>query len=124
MRNVLHFLLLSTGMAMAFAVMWLSNIPDETRQVQLCERLQYLSFDDETKTWVKLGTPTRSIVPCAPKGTTRELNVESLQEPFIEKELPDQMVSVDCYTYAHMKSDALPVQMPDGMFCNIPQEVP
>ena len=120
----MHFLLLSTGMVMAFVIIWFNDIPDDKRQIPLCERLQYLTFDDETKVWKKLGTPIRTVVPCAPEGTTRDLKVENLQQPFIEKRLPDQMVSVDCYRSAHMKSDSLPVQMPDGMYCNIPVKVP
>lgn len=120
MRNMLTILLLTAVTASAAVILWQSDLPDTTRSLQLCERVRHLKFDQESDTWVELRTPKKTIVVCDIPETTRELNIEGLQQPFVDSPLPNRMIDVDCYRYARMKSGALPTQMPDGFYCNIP----
>lgn len=124
MRNVLYILLMTAITASAAIILWQSDIPASTREVQLCERMRFLEFSQENQRWVELSTPIRSVVPCAIPGTTRDLKIEGLKPAFTDKELPGEMVQVDCYKIARMKSGSLPTQMPDGLYCNIPVTVP
>jgi len=111
------------ALAAAVIFMWHSNTPDETRSLQLCKRLEYFEFIQETGLWAKLGTPIESTVVCAIPGTTQDVKIEGLLPSYRDTPLSDQMVNVDCYYNARIKSGVLPVQMPDGLYCNIPIKV-
>jgi hypothetical protein len=123
LRSILTVLLLITLSVIAVFFMWQSDKPEATRLVQLCERVRFLGFDQESDRWVQLSAPEKSVIVCPIPGTTGDLKIEGLQQPFVDKPLPDQMIEVDCYKTARMKSGALPSQMPDGLYCNIPAVV-
>ncbi len=123
MRAILTILLLTSVTASAAILLWGSDIPDTTRSLQLCERMRYLEFDPETDRWAPLSKPVKSTIVCPIPGTTGELNIEGLQEPFKDTPLHGKMIEVDCYNHARMKSGALPTLMPDGVYCNVPVRV-
>ncbi|MHA1599161.1 MAG: hypothetical protein ACTSV1_10605 [Alphaproteobacteria bacterium] len=121
MRTVivsLLLILLTGGLGLA---LWFSNQPTEMRALALCERQQHLQVDRKTGLWVRLPSPVISIVVCPVPGTVRDLKVDDLVVTYIDTPLPGRTVDVACYKSARIKSDALPVQMPDGLYCNIPE---
>jgi hypothetical protein len=120
MRTVLTILLMSTATAAAAIYIWQADVPDATRSLALCERLRHLEFDQKSTRWVELGTPIKTVVVCNIPGTTRDLKVEGLIEPYIDTPLANQTVSVDCFKAARIKSGAPAIQMPDDLYCNIP----
>ncbi len=123
MRNILTILFMTAATASAAIFIWQSDVPDATRSLPLCERVRTLEFDQKGTRWLKLDTPIKSVVVCDIPGTTRDLKIEGLRQPYADTPLSGRMVTVDCYKAARMKSDALPTQMPDGLYCNIPLAV-
>lgn len=123
MKNILIIVFMSAVTASAAVMIWQSATPDAIRSVQLCERLYTLEFDQKTTRWVELAKPLKSVVVCAIAGTTQELKVQGLRQPYTDTPLKGKMLDVDCFKSAHIKTAAPPVQMPDGLYCNIPQVV-
>ncbi|MBC8267301.1 MAG: hypothetical protein H8E36_00970 [Rhodospirillaceae bacterium] len=120
MRAILTILLMSAVTASAAVYIWQADVPDVTRSLALCERLRHLEFDQKTTRWVELGTPIKSVVICNIPGTTRDLKVEGVLEPYVDTPLANQSIDVDCFRVARIKSGAPALQMPDGLYCNIP----
>jgi len=56
------------------------------------------------------------------EGTVRDLKVDDLVITYLEAPLPDRTVEVECFKAPRMKSGALPLQMPDGLYCNVPDK--
>ncbi len=106
--------------AFAAYFLWQGGTPDATRSLKVCERMHFMEFDQETDRWVALSSPVRTMVVCPVPGTTGELNIKGLQQPFVDKPHPAKMIEVDCFKSARIKSGAPATQMPDGLFCNIP----
>lgn len=123
MRNILTILLMTAATVFAAVLIWQTDAPDATRSLQLCERLRTLEFDQEGTRWLKLDTPVKSIVVCPIPGTTGDLKIEGLVQPFADTPVAGKMVKVDCYRTARIKSGALAIQMPDGLYCNIPLDI-
>lgn len=123
MRSILIILILTSLTASAGYMLWQGDKPNATRSLQLCERKRFLEFDQESDRWVALSTPKISTIVCPIAGTTGDLKIDGLQQPFKDTLLADKMIDVDCYTSARIKSGALPTQMPDGLYCNIPAKV-
>jgi hypothetical protein len=120
MRAILTILLLTAAAASVGILIWQNYTPDATRSLQLCERIRTLEFDQKTTRWKELVKPIKSVVVCSIPGTTQDIKIEGLIQPFTDTPLAGKMVKVDCYRSARMKSGALATQMPDGLYCNIP----
>ena len=123
MRKFLTIAVLGAGTAIAAFFLWQIDTPDATRELQVCEKLRHLEFDPVKDRLVALATPTKTHIVCPIAGTTGDLKIEGLQQPFVDTPLGGQMIKVDCYKYARLKSSALPIQMLDGLFCNVPVNV-
>ncbi|MBT5561422.1 MAG: hypothetical protein HOJ87_03655 [Rhodospirillaceae bacterium] len=123
MRAMLTILLMTAATASAAVYIWQADVPDATRSLALCERLRHLEFDQKTTRWIELGTPIKTVVVCDIPGTTSDLKVEGLIEPYIDTPLAKQTISVDCFKAARIRSGAPAIQMPDGFYCNIPDVV-
>jgi|GEM_PF-5674259 len=107
-----------------FVALWVGGKPDVIKKLQVCERQVLLSFDDESKTWQKLDKPERIQVICRVPGATGVNEPEGIDRKYTEKEIPGRFVAVECYQAPRFRTDTLPIQMPDGLYCNIPGKIP
>ncbi|MBT4219182.1 MAG: hypothetical protein HOK06_01345 [Rhodospirillaceae bacterium] len=122
MRTVLvslALMLLTGGLGYG---LWVSDQPAEMRALPLCERTVHLEVDPKTGLWVRKPKPEVFIVVCPVEGTVRDLKVDDLVITYLEAPLPDRTVEVECFKAPRMKSGALPLQMPDGLYCNVPDK--
>ncbi|NQU56990.1 MAG: hypothetical protein HQ513_07130 [Rhodospirillales bacterium] len=123
MKNILTILLMTAATVSAAVLIWQSDVPDTTRSLQVCERVRSLEFDQKSTRWVELGTPIKTLVVCVIPGTARDLKIEGLFQPYVDTPIANKMVSVDCYKSGRVKNGAPALQMPDGLYCNIPDVV-
>lgn len=123
MRKFLTIVVLGAETAIVAIVLWQSDTPDATHELQVCEKLPHLEFDQVTDRWVLLATPIKTPIVCPIARTTGDLRIEGFRQPFVDTPLAEQMIKVDCYKNARLKSEALPTQMPDGLFCNVPVKI-
>jgi len=120
LRTILAWTVLA--MLAAAAVWWmvLESAPDEVRALPLCERTWVKEFDSRTKTWVAAETPRVETVVCEIEGATGSVGLEDEKRAHVDRPFEGQTMNVKCYRRARMLPDTLPLQMPDGLYCNVP----
>ena len=120
LRGVLIWMVMA---ALAAAAVWwlkLDSAPDEVRALPLCERTWVLELDPRTNLWVAAKTPRRETVVCEMEGVTGSVGLDDEKRAHVDTRLKGQTMDVPCYHRARMMADTLPLQMPDGLYCNIP----
>lgn len=118
----LIFLLLAISLALVMAL-FKGTEPDAMRTFPLCQRIQHLEFIPESGKWAVLAEPSLSVVVCPIPGTTADLSIEGLKQSYEETPLPGREIQVRCFKAPRIESGLLPMQMPDGLYCNIPAVV-
>jgi len=120
LRNSLVWMLLAALAAAAVWWMVLDSAPDEVRALPLCERTWVLEFDLATKQWIDAETPRVETVVCEIEGATGTVGLEDEKRAHVDTPLEGQTLDVECYRRARLRPDTLPLQMPDGLYCNVP----